>query len=405
MTCRRRNRSASACGSSRVLMIGPAAGGGAADALPDVLGALAHAVRRAARRHHDLAGADDDLPGDQERDQDVGELAELPRAADEVVLVAAVGVAGGVGVVLEEVDVAGDALLVQARLGVEQQALEDPLPRLVVRDEVDDVVALGRGVLRVAADVEVEPRAVAEEDVGRAAPADDLAEEVAGDLVGAQPALALERARDAVLVLDAEDPPVHGPTLGPRTTSWRVTPLRNLPRLPRLRSWMSRRPTPVPTSAPTSGSTLGSSPGPSRSRPPWSPASPRPTCRCSAGRVRPAGRCTVGWGRSPGAPSVRSWPHPAALVEPENLDAAPYTLGPAAKAGIAVAFGAAVAGISRGGQTAGRVGRGRPHQAGRTPAASVDGRGGCGCLAGGERRRPAPDGSGRGVVHTLTGRP
>jgi hypothetical protein len=42
---------------------------------------------------------------------------------------------------------------------------------------------------------------------------------------------------------------------------------------------------------------------------------------------------------------------PGALVEPENLDAAPYTLGPTAKAGIAVAFGAAVAGISRGGQT------------------------------------------------------
>src|SRR5690349_24000725 len=47
-----------------------------------------------------------------------------------------------------------------------------------------DVVALGGGVLRVTADVEVEPRAVAEEDVGRTAPADDLAEEVARDLVG-----------------------------------------------------------------------------------------------------------------------------------------------------------------------------------------------------------------------------
>ena len=188
-----------------------AAGGGAADALPDVLGALAHAVRRPARGHHDLAGPDHDLAGHQERDEDVGEPAELTGAADEVVLVAAVGVAGGVGVVLEQVDVAGDALLVEAVLGVEEQALEDPLPRLVVRDEVDDVVALRGGVLRVAADVEVEPGAVAQEDVGRAAPADHLAEEVARDLVGAQPALALERARDAVLVLDPEDPAVHVP--------------------------------------------------------------------------------------------------------------------------------------------------------------------------------------------------
>src|SRR5699024_1277416 len=68
------------------------------------------------------------------------------------------------------------------------------------------------------ADVEVQAGAVAEEDVAAAPPADDLAEQVARDLVGAQPPLALERARHAVLVLDPEDPPVHEPSLrcGPR---------------------------------------------------------------------------------------------------------------------------------------------------------------------------------------------
>ena len=174
----------------------------------------AYDAPRGGLRH--LAGADDDLPGHQERDQHVGEPAELAGAADQVVLVAAVGVAGGVGVVLEQVDLAGDALVVQPLLGVEQQPLEDPLPRLVVGDQLDDVVALGRGVLGVAADVEVEPGAVAQEDVAAAAPADDLAEQVARHLVGAQPALALERARDAVLVLDPEDPPVHGAQPRPR---------------------------------------------------------------------------------------------------------------------------------------------------------------------------------------------
>ena len=42
-----------------------------------------------------------------------------------------------------------------------------------------------------------------------AAPRHDPAEQVAGDLVGAEPALAAERAGDAVLVLEAEDAPVH----------------------------------------------------------------------------------------------------------------------------------------------------------------------------------------------------
>ena len=100
-----------------------------------------------ARGLGDLAGADDDLPGHQERDQHVGQPAELAGPADQVVLVAAVGVAGRVGVVLEQVDLARDALVVEPLLGVEQQPLEDPLPRLVVGDQLADVVALGRGVL------------------------------------------------------------------------------------------------------------------------------------------------------------------------------------------------------------------------------------------------------------------
>src|SRR6185312_15439992 len=75
-------------------------------------------------------------------------------------------------------------------------------------------VALGGGVLGVAADVEVEAGAVAQEDVRAAPPGDHPPEQVAGDLVRGEPALALEGARDAVLGLDAEDPSVHEPRLG-----------------------------------------------------------------------------------------------------------------------------------------------------------------------------------------------
>jgi hypothetical protein len=84
--------------------------------------------------------------------------------------VAAVGVARRVGVVLEQVDVSGDAFLAQPPVSVDQQALQDPLPGLVVGHQVEHVVALGGGVLRVAAHVEVEPRPVPEEDVAATAP-------------------------------------------------------------------------------------------------------------------------------------------------------------------------------------------------------------------------------------------
>ena len=187
----------------------PRSCGGARHAFPDVLGALRDAVHRAACGLQHLARARVDLAGHEERDQHVGELGEVAFALDEVVLVAAVRVAGAVGVVLEQEHLAADAFFAEALLGALHEAFEDPLPRLVVHDDVVDRVALRRGVLGVAADVEVEAGAVLEEDVARPAPRHDPAEEVAGDLVGAEPALAAERARDAVLVLEAEDAPLH----------------------------------------------------------------------------------------------------------------------------------------------------------------------------------------------------
>ena len=130
--------------------------GGARDALPHVVGPLAQAVHRAARGLEHLAGAGDELPRDEERDEPLRQPGELALALDEVVLMAAVGVAGRVGVVLEQVDVAVDPLLLEAPLGVGDEALEDALAGPVVRHELRERVALGRRVLGVAAHVEVQ---------------------------------------------------------------------------------------------------------------------------------------------------------------------------------------------------------------------------------------------------------
>jgi hypothetical protein len=92
-------------------------------------------------------------------------VSEVVAPAGQVVLVAAVGVAGRISVVLEQVDDTPDALLPQPLLGRQQQVLEDPLPRLVVGDQIGDRVAFGRGVLGVAADVQVETGPVLEEHV------------------------------------------------------------------------------------------------------------------------------------------------------------------------------------------------------------------------------------------------
>ena len=195
ITCRRRKRSASAWGSSRVLMIGRLRVVADDTPFPDVLGPLADAVDGAPGGLEHLAGTGEDLAADQERDEDLGVAVEVVVALGQVVLVAAVGVAGRVGVVLEQVDVAADALLAEPGLGPGRPAGRGSTPPPCRGSPGRRWVALGGGVLGVAADVEVEAGPVLQEDVGGAAPADHPAEEVAGDLVGAQPALAAERER------------------------------------------------------------------------------------------------------------------------------------------------------------------------------------------------------------------
>ncbi len=84
--------------------------GRARDALPDVLGPLAHAEHGPAGGLEHLAGAGVDLSADEERDQHLGIGAEIVAPAGQVVLVAAVAVARRVGVVLEQIDDTPDAL-------------------------------------------------------------------------------------------------------------------------------------------------------------------------------------------------------------------------------------------------------------------------------------------------------
>src|SRR4051812_3898981 len=127
-----------------------------ADTFPDVLGALGDRVHRTAGRLQDLAGPGEDLPADEEWDQHLCVVAEIVGPAREVVLVAPVAVAGRIRVVLEEIDRAADALLAKPLLGRDQKAFEDALPGLVVHDEVIQRIALGRGVLGVRTDVEVQ---------------------------------------------------------------------------------------------------------------------------------------------------------------------------------------------------------------------------------------------------------
>src|SRR5262249_5331041 len=112
----------------------------------------------------------------------------------------------------------------QPLLGLVQEVLDDALARLVVDDQLGDVIALGGRVLRVEPGVEVEPGPVLEKDVRIASAGDDLLEEVACDVVGGQATLTVQRTGETVLVLEAEDPALHGAILPKRNTAYFAVP-------------------------------------------------------------------------------------------------------------------------------------------------------------------------------------
>ncbi len=91
-----------------------------------------------------------------------------------------------IGVVLEQVDVAGNALARQSMLSIDDQILQDPLAGAIVVDQLDEIVAFGRRVLRMGADIEVDPGSVAEKDVTAPPPGNDSAEQVARHFVRSQ---------------------------------------------------------------------------------------------------------------------------------------------------------------------------------------------------------------------------
>lgn len=165
MTCRRRYFSGSAWGSSRVLMMGAFEGGLEADLDLEEVGALAdlEAVAASVDADADAAGAADDLAGDEEGGEVADDVGERRLALHEVVLMAAVGGALVVGVVLVELDGVGAGDHGGALGGVGHDAFSGFVPD----DGVAGVGALGCGVFGVGV-VDVEAGAVGEDDVGEA---------------------------------------------------------------------------------------------------------------------------------------------------------------------------------------------------------------------------------------------
>ena len=80
-------------------------------------------------------------------------------------------------------------LFVELALGARNKALQDPLPRHFLGNEVIEIVAFGRGVFGVTADIQVEAGTVFEKDIARSAPCHHASEKHSRHIVGAESAL------------------------------------------------------------------------------------------------------------------------------------------------------------------------------------------------------------------------
>jgi hypothetical protein len=95
------------------------------------------------------------LSRNQERKDRVGGVREVTLSTDEIILMTSIGVAGTVGVVLKQVDVAFDSFFAQAPLSVDNESFQDSLPRAIMMNQLKDVVTFRRCVFGVASHVEI----------------------------------------------------------------------------------------------------------------------------------------------------------------------------------------------------------------------------------------------------------
>ena len=160
-----------------------------------------------------MPGANEDLAGDQMGHEGARVVPEAAAAAHEIVLVAAETGTSGIEVVLEHVDATGHPPGGQAVGGPLGEIGHDQLPGPVLGQEIGQAITLGGGELRVAADVEIEAGPSAGKNIGGTSQLHDGIEELASGVVGVQGRRTARGrgAGDAVLRLDADDPPRRPP--------------------------------------------------------------------------------------------------------------------------------------------------------------------------------------------------
>ncbi len=123
---------------------------------------------------------------------------------------APVGIAERVRIVLENVDFPGQTFFPQPFFSSRQTGFKKPLTGFIVDDEIENVIALGGGILRMAAGVLVKPSAVYQKSVGGPAVRNETFKNIPQHLLHRQIDSSVRRKNETVLILQTEDPSSQG---------------------------------------------------------------------------------------------------------------------------------------------------------------------------------------------------
>ena len=132
----------------------------------NVLRALRDEVLRFAGYLQDLSRSAIDLPRDEEGNELFRDFPKIDVSAHEEVFMAPVGIAERVRIVLENVYFPGQTFFPQSLFSRRQASFKQSLTGFIMDDEIKNVVALGRGILRMTACVLVKPSPIHQKSVG-----------------------------------------------------------------------------------------------------------------------------------------------------------------------------------------------------------------------------------------------
>lgn len=131
----------------------------------DMLSTLGDEELGPSRHLENFSGSRKNLTSHEKGDELLTDFPKVHIPAHEEIFMAAVGIAEGIRIVLEYEDVAGKPFFTQAFLGDGEATFQNALAGFVVNDEVDEVIALGSGVFRMAAGVLVKPGSISQKGI------------------------------------------------------------------------------------------------------------------------------------------------------------------------------------------------------------------------------------------------